>query len=271
MSYEGDAGVARTFDALSSPERLLALYAGMDRALLDARHGPGTVTAVTHLAVTAVPGVEQASISEGRAGTFRTVASTGDIATAGDRIQYELGSGPCVDVLGEDVVFRSNDIAADTRWPLFGKRVHAETGTTSMMSLRLFIEDDDAIAGLNLYATQADAFDDDAQIVATVLATHSATALIAASTRERVANLQRALSSNRRIGMAMGVLMSSNKVTESDAFTLLRIASQNSNRKLIDVADGVITTGALELPTATSGRTQPGNPGSRHNARRPGA
>jgi hypothetical protein len=127
--------------------------------------------------------------------------------------------------------------------------VHAETGTTSMMSLRLFMEDgDDRIAGLNLYSTQPDAFDDDAQIIATVLATHSATALIAASARERVANLQRTLTSNRRIGMAMGVLMSSHKLTEDDAFALLRIASQHSNRKLIDVAEDVIHTGHLELP-----------------------
>jgi hypothetical protein len=137
-----------------------------------------------------------------------------------------------------------------------------------MMSLRLFMEDDDAIAGLNLYSTRPDAFDDDAQTIATVLATHSAMALIAASARERVTNLQRALVSNRRIGMAMGVLMSSHKVTEGDAFTLLRIASQNSNRKLNDVADEVITTGALDLPTVTSvprhrpatQRPQPGTP-----------
>jgi transcriptional regulator with GAF, ATPase, and Fis domain len=238
--------------AVSNPQRLLSLYAAMDRALLDANRGPATTTAVTQLAVTVVPGVEQASITEGRNGKFRTVASTGAVATTGDRIQYELGSGPCVDAIVDDAVFRSNDIVTDTRWPQFGARVHAETDTTSMMSLRLFMEDDDAIAGLNLYSTQPDAFDDDAEAIATVLATHSATALIAATAQERVANLQQALKSNRRIGMAMGVLMSSHKLTEDDAFTLLRIASQNSNRKLTDVADDVITTGALDLPPGTS-------------------
>jgi hypothetical protein len=30
---------------------------------------------------------------------------------------------------------------------------------------------------------------------------------------------------------------------------LLRIASQNANRKLVDAADDVIHTGVLELPT----------------------
>lgn len=240
--------MAAHVDDLSSPERLIALYADMNRALLNADNGPDTLTSVVELAVVAVPGVEQASISEGRHGRFRTRASTGDLAVAGDLLQYELGSGPCVDAIVDDAVFRTGDIACDTRWPEFGERLHAETGATSMMSLRLFMEDDDRVAGLNLYSTRPDAFDDDAQLVATVAATHCGTALIAASARERAQNLQRALTSNRRIGMAMGVLMASHKLTEEDAFTLLRIASQNSNRKLLDIADEVVATGVLEVP-----------------------
>ena len=155
-----------------------------------------------------------------------------------------------MDAIIDDTVYRSGDIARDTRWPEFGTRAHAETGATSMMSLRLFMEGDERIAGLNLYSTRTDAFDDNAHVIATVVATHCATALIAATARERAENLQRALSSNRRIGMAMGVLMASHKLTEDDAFTLLRIASQNTNRKLTDIADDVITTGTLELPAA---------------------
>ena len=248
--------MAEVPNALFGWGRLLTLYGDMNRALLEPGQGSDVMAAVTRLAVAAVPGVEQASISEGRNGRFSTIASTGDMATVSDRIQYELGTGPCVDAVIDDAVYRSNDIVCESRWPEFGRRAHAETGATSMMSLRLFMEGDDRTAGLNLYSTARAAFDDDAYVVATVVATISATALIAASARERVENLQRALTSNRRIGMAMGVLMSSHKVTEDDAFTLLRIASQNGNRKLTDIADDVITTGTLELPPpkpATSG------------------
>jgi ANTAR domain len=244
--------VADPSDVVFPPQRLLGLYAEMNRTLLEPGQGADTVAAVTRLAVAAVPGVEQASISEGRNGRFRTVASTGDLATAADQIQYELRTGPCVDAIVEDAVYCSNDISLDTRWPAFGARAHAETGATSMMSLRLFFEGDDRIAGLNLYSTRADAFDDQAHVIANLVATHSVTALIAASAREKVSNLQRALTSNRRIGMAMGVLMTSHNLTEHDAVTLLRIASQNSNRKLTDIADDVITTGTLELPAPRS-------------------
>jgi GAF domain-containing protein len=240
--------VAEPSDAVFDPQRSLALYAEMNRTLLAPGQGPDTLAAVTRLAVAAIPGVEQASISEGRNGRFRTLASTGDVATVADHIQYELGTGPCVDAIIDDALYRSHDITRDTRWPEFGTRAHAETGATSMMSQRLFMEGDERIAGLNLYSTRPAAFDDAAYEIANVVATHAATALIAASARERVENLQRALSSNRRIGMAMGVLMASRKVTEDDAFILLRLASQNSNRKLADIADDVISTGTLELP-----------------------
>ena len=152
----------------------------------------------------------------------------------------------------DDTVFRTGDIADDTRWPPFGARAHAEAGVVSMLSLRLFLEGDDRIAALNLYSKRNNAFDDDDEIIATVVATHCAFALQATVARERVANLERALDSNRQIGMAMGILMATHRITGEDAFALLRIASQNSNRKLAVVADEVIQTGALELPSSAA-------------------
>ena len=149
----------------------------------------------------------------------------------------------------DDAMYRTGDVVAEPRWAEFGSRAHAETGVVSMMSLRLYLEDDERIAGLNLYSTTPDAFDDAAQVIATVVATHTTLALMAASAKQRAANLERALTTNRHIGMAMGVLMATHKMTRDDAFTLLRIASQNTNRKLADIAEDVIHTGVLALPT----------------------
>jgi AmiR/NasT family two-component response regulator len=42
--------------------------------------------------------------------------------------------------------------------------------------------------------------------------------------------------------------MSRYKVTESQAFDLLRMASQHRHRKLVDVALDVTETGTLDLP-----------------------
>jgi len=75
-----------------------------------------------------------------------------------------------------------------------------------------------------------------------------------AKAENQVSNLEAALSSNRRIGAAIGVLMASRQVTSQQAFALLRKASNESNRNLRDVADRVVLTGSL---TFGVGRPQP--------------
>ena len=64
-----------------------------------------------------------------------------------------------------------------------------------------------------------------------------------------VAQLRNALVSNRRIGMAMGILMRDRDVDEQEAFAVLRRISQNSNRKLRDVAEDVIYQRRTPLET----------------------
>ena len=64
-----------------------------------------------------------------------------------------------------------------------------------------------------------------------------------------VAQLREALVSNRRIGMAMGILMRDRDVDEHEAFAALRRISQNSNRKLRDVAEDVIYQRRTPLET----------------------
>lgn len=63
---------------------------------------------------------------------------------------------------------------------------------------------------------------------------------------EHTANLEAALATNRRIGMAIGILMATRKIAEDVAFEALRDASMQRNEKLRDVAEYVIHTGTLE-------------------------
>ena len=65
---------------------------------------------------------------------------------------------------------------------------------------------------------------------------------------DEAANLKIALTSNRQIGMAVGILMASEKVTSEDAFDLLRRQSTRTNRKLRDIAEEVTHTGQLPRP-----------------------
>jgi tetrahydromethanopterin S-methyltransferase subunit F len=63
---------------------------------------------------------------------------------------------------------------------------------------------------------------------------------------EQLTNLQVALQSNRRIGMAIGVLMAVRKISENEALELLRQVSSRRNVKLRLVAEDVILTGTID-------------------------
>lgn len=59
-------------------------------------------------------------------------------------------------------------------------------------------------------------------------------------------HLRTALATNRRIGMAIGILMALRKIGEEEAFDLLRRASSHRNVKLRLVAEDVIRTGTVD-------------------------
>jgi hypothetical protein len=201
--------------------------------------------AIVDVALHRVPGATASSITRLNHVTFETVAASSDLARQADSIQYELGTGPCIDAILEQTTYRPRDLTTDQRWPEYGRQV-AALGLRSMVSYRMNM-DAGLIGGLNLYSDQVDAFDDTAAAVGLLLATHGAIAASAVAHRSHAEQLEHAVASNRKIGMAIGILMATHKVTEEQAFDLLRIASQNTNRKLRDVAHDVIESGTLDV------------------------
>ncbi len=63
--------------------------------------------------------------------------------------------------------------------------------------------------------------------------------------REHITQLELALTTSRKIGAAIGILMATQRCTEDQGFDILCWVSQKSNRKLRDVAGEVVSTGAL--------------------------
>ena len=61
-------------------------------------------------------------------------------------------------------------------------------------------------------------------------------------------HLRRALEHSRDIGTAVGVLMAFHKVTQDEAFEMIRCSSQHHNEKVHALALEVISTGALPEP-----------------------
>ena len=237
---------------MTAPDRTLQqlaeVFTSLEPHLRRSGAAEDMLQAITSRGMEVVRGAQHAAITRGRPGNFQTVAQTSEVPLTVDSIQYELGSGPCVDAIIDNTAYVSGDLAAERRWPGFGQRAVDEAGVISMMSFRMFLEDDDLIAGLNFYSGKPDAFDEHDQTVGLLLATHGALAVAALQRGETAAQLARALESNREIGVAMGVLMAQHKITRSQAFDLLRITSQHTHRKLADIAGEVADTGTLELP-----------------------
>ncbi|MFL6162503.1 MAG: GAF and ANTAR domain-containing protein [Jatrophihabitantaceae bacterium] len=211
-----------------------------------------TLTGIVQAALRIVPGTEAAGITMVRGNHYDTVAPSGDLPRQVDAIQYELRSGPCVDAIVNETTFHTGDLENDPRWPTFGKRAAVEFGVHSMLAIRLFLDDgrgQDTIGALNLYSTSYHAFTESGVTLGYVFATHAAIAFDGADAVDQAMNLQLAQESNREIGMAMGVLMSRHRLTQSQAFDLLRMASQHTHRKLRDIASDVVRTGMLDFPT----------------------
>lgn len=244
-----------------SAESVLALLTAVEEALhaADPQTAADAATVITRLMVAAVPGVQQASITVHRCDTVTTLRASGEMAARCEQLQRGLRCGPGIDALSMDAstgdhtgnyaVYRSDDLAAEDRWPAFSARAVSETGVGSLLVRRLYRHDElEQVSALSLYSEHAGAFDDTTCAVATALAIPAARVLALAAHRDRTTHLQRALTSNREIGTAMGVLMATRKVTREGAFTLLRTASQNSNCKLSDLASHVVDIGELDVP-----------------------
>jgi hypothetical protein len=231
-----------------SVPQLAQTYVDISRRLLALEALSDAFVALTTLGAQ-IPGAQESGITQVKDGKISTPVATGDLSVQTDAIQYELGSGPCVDAVLRPGNFRTGDLRSDPRWPEFGRRAYQANGVLSMLSVRLYLEDNDQLlVGLNMYSREQDAFDDNAETLAILLATHGSLALSSVQAREQASNLQAALENRTDIGVAMGVLMAQHKVTRDDAFNLLRVSSQHTGQKLHRVATEVADTGALPLP-----------------------
>ncbi|MGY1741304.1 MULTISPECIES: GAF and ANTAR domain-containing protein [unclassified Blastococcus] len=193
---------------------------------------------IVRAATTLVPGAAAASVSTVTGGTtVHSRAATGELPQRVDAVQQEVGQGPCLDTLAEHRTVRVEDMAGETRWPDFAARA-AALGARSMLCFRLHVERGE-LGALTLYASQPHAFDAEAEQVGLLLAAHAAIAYAGAAKRE---DLERALDARDLIGQAKGILMERYGLTGQRAFQVLVRLSNESNRKLRDIALEVVRT-----------------------------
>ncbi len=223
--------------------------AEMARDLLAQQSVQDTLDRIVAHSVRLVDGCEHAGIFLLHGGhRVETAASTSDLVAASDAAQGELGEGPCFDALeSKEDIYRIADMeTAVEHWPRFAPRAR-ELGIGSMMGFLLYTHERD-LGALNLYSSKAGAFTEHSELVGWLLASHAAVSYSAART---TAQLNSAIATRQEIGEALGIVMERYKLTEDDAFALLKKISQDRNVKLRDIAGAVTTSG--ELPPAGRG------------------
>jgi GAF domain-containing protein len=177
-------------------------------------------------------------------GAPRTLAATDPLVGEVDALQYSLREGPCLEAIEDDDLVLTGDLRQDQRWLRFGPRCAAECGVQSMLGVRLVLDGPERGA-LNLYATEQDAFTDADADLAAAIAPMVSLVLQNSLHERRITDLETALTSNRSIGIAVGIMMARQLITAEKAFEQLNRASQHLNRKLRDLAAQVVLTGEL--------------------------
>ncbi len=184
-----------------------------------------------------VPGFDHVGISTVHSGgKVETRACTGDLVLDLDAVQYELGEGPCVDSLHEADVVVAPTIRHDQRWPRYVPSA-VERGVRSQLAVRLYLDEEGTLGGINFYSTTSEDLDPDAEPIAELFAAHAAVAL---GYSRDVDNLNQALRNRQLIGQAMGILMERYDLTEDRAFAFLVRASSHGNTKLREIAKELV-------------------------------
>lgn len=218
--------------------------------------------AVVDVALEMIPSARWSSITMAQGAGFRSLVASDDTARRIDAVQYMVDSGPCLDSIRHGTIQLVEDLTADTRWPQFAAAVLPQ-GVRSVLAHRLHLSNGSTgghgVAALNVYADRVDAFDEDALWVGAMLASHGSLGVSLALSGEKLRDMEQALRTNREIGTAVGVLMGRHSITRDQALELLRLASQDTNRKVVDVAAEVVLTGELTLPNREATRRGDGH------------
>jgi GAF domain-containing protein len=222
-----------------------ALLRALSRVVLVDRGLDQVLDEITGIARRGIPGSESTSITLIRGDRAYTAAHAGPMALVADELQYEEEAGPCLDAGRGGVVLRVDDMRTETRWPRYVARVREE-GVRSSLSIPLPFQDA-SIGALNNYSSEPAAFATPASLeaaleVAEVVAIAVANATAHADLGEQARHMRTAMESRAVIEQAKGVLMAQRHIDADQAFEVLRDASQRYNRKLRDIATGIVAS-----------------------------
>jgi GAF domain-containing protein len=161
--------------------------------------------------------------------------------------QLEAGEGPCVDTFVRDEVTACTDVTDDPRWPKLAPLM-AGAGVAAVLGVPVHLSGL-CVASLDVYRATARDWDD-SEASALVRYGHVVEAMLTAAVAAEqagtlAAQLNYALDYRVPIERGIGYLMARDRIDHTEAFTRLRAAARNSRRRIGDIAETLLATGAL--------------------------
>lgn len=209
--------------------------AEITRLVADDDFGTTLARFVTRV-VRTVPGCDDAIITVRSAAGVETVHSSRDLGFD------PLAPGPIVEAVTFGEPRRLDDVASDQRWPSFGTQF-VNAGYRSLLCLPLSTAGEES-AVLTLLSGEANRFGESEYSVVLLMALYSGVAFDNAAlyhdSLELVTQLRTALRTRSLVGQAQGLLMRHFEYGSQQAFDVLKRTSQNTNRKLRDLADQLV-------------------------------
>ena len=238
--------------ARTQPQDVFEELAGI--TLAD--HAMATVMEkIASLTKRTIPGATEVSVTLNDGEVAQTVAFTGQLAIDLDERQYDKGYGPCLDCSEGNEPVRIDDMAAEQRWLDYTAEA-TKRGAGSSLSIPVPIQRE-VTAALNIYSTDAHAFDEHAIELGTTFAAYAGVALanmhLYQAQGRDVEQLQDEMQYRAVIEQAKGIIMGDRCCTAAQAFDVLVDLSHSSNRKLRDVAQALV-----DQTGGTSGEQRPG-------------
>jgi ANTAR domain len=198
---------------------------------------PTLLRGVAEVAAELVPGAQYAGITViQRRRLSETAAATHRYPVLIDEIQNRCQQGPGLSAGALQESIRVDNLVGDDRWPLYREETLKQTPIRSILSVGMFKEGG-TTASVSFYAEVANAFDDESVNVALIFATHAG---LVWNMMRRDQQFRAALASRDVIGQAKGKMMERFNIDDAQAFSMLKLMSQDSNTPIVQVAQRVV-------------------------------
>jgi GAF domain-containing protein len=230
--------------SLPLTDELAAVFARMSGLFLSEETVENGLGLLSSLAEETVPGSSGAGVSIVDERHRRSSGATDQRVVQADRLQYELGEGPCLTAAVERRLVRIDDLAVDQRWPRWADAARP-LGLRAVMSAPL-VAGNTALGAIKVYADRPGVFDARSEELLSLFAAQAAILVANVQAHDRGKRLSQDMRDAFRgrdvVNLAKGVLMGRSGVDEDAALSMLLARCEEDGVSVAAAAEAVVAS-----------------------------